>query len=77
LPLLRSGGLEAVVIFGGELEEGGLGFAADELGFGVDAGFEGVHRGTGLAFIGARTGGFLRVESIGCELFLSRHRRRG
>ena len=75
--LLGGGGAEAAVIFAGEFLEGGEDFAADELGFGVDAGFEGIHGGAGLALGGAGSGGFLRVEAIGCELFLGCHKRGG
>jgi len=63
--LVGGGGAEAVVVFADELLEGGPGFAADELGFGVDSGFEGVHGGAGLALVGAGSGGFFRVEAIG------------
>jgi len=47
--LLGCGGVEAVVIFGFEGFEVGGFFAADDLGFGVDAGFQGIHGGAGLA----------------------------
>ena len=75
--LVGGSGAEAVVIFGDEFLESGPGFAADELGFRVDAGFEGVHGGAGLAFFGAGSGGFFGVEAIGQELFLSCHKRGG
>jgi hypothetical protein len=75
--LLGGGGAEAVVIFAGEFLEGGGEFAADELGLGVDAGLEGIHGGAGLALGGAGSGGFLRVEAIGCELSLGCHKRGG
>ena len=75
--LLGGGGAEAAVIFAGEFLEGGGDFAADERGFGVDAGFEGVHGGAGLALGGAGSGGFLCVSAIGCELFLGCHKRGG
>ena len=52
------GGAVAVVIFGGEGFELGDGFAGDGVGAGIDSSFEGVHGGAGLAFGGARTGGF-------------------
>ena len=57
--------MKAVEIFAGEFLEGGESFAADELSFGVDAGFEGIHGGAGLALGGAGSGGFLCVEAIG------------
>ena len=62
---LGGGGAEAVVIFADEFLEVGPDFAANELGFGVDAGFEGIHGGVGLAVIGAGSGRFFRVETIG------------
>ena len=52
-------------------------FAADELRLGVDAGFECVHGGAGLALGGAGSGGFLRVATIGRELFLGCHKTGG
>jgi hypothetical protein len=69
-----SGGLVAVVVFGGEKFEGRGVFAGDDLGFGVNAGFQGVEANRGLALGRARTGGFLRVEAIGLDLFARRHR---
>src|ERR1035441_1767935 len=41
--LFGGGGAEAVVVFGFEDFEVGGSFAADDLGFGVDAGFQGIH----------------------------------
>ena len=43
------GGLEAVHILGGKGCEVGGFFAADDFGSGVDAGFQGIHGGGGLA----------------------------
>jgi len=43
-------------------------FAFDDLGSGVEAGLERVGTGGGLAFSGAWTGGFLRVEAVGGDL---------
>ena len=69
-----SGGAEAVVIFGGEGLEGlGL-FAGEGLGFGVDAGFQGILGRSGLALDGAGAGGFLRVAAVGFQLFEGRHK---
>jgi hypothetical protein len=71
--LFGSGGTEAVVIFSFEsLEVDGF-FAADDLRFGVDAGFEGIHGGAGLALRGAGAGGFLCVEAVGLDLLLGWH----
>jgi hypothetical protein len=66
-----SGGLEALVIFGGEQFEGRRVFAGDDLGFGVDTGFQGIEADRGLALGRARTCGFLRIEAIGLDLFES------
>jgi hypothetical protein len=76
-PLFGGGGTEALVVFAGELFELRDGFAGDGLGSGVDAGFEGVHGGVGLALDGAGSGGSLRIETIGCELFLGCHKTGG
>ena len=64
---------EVGVVLG--LEEGEVfaGFAEDELGIGVEAGFEGILGGGALAFGGARSGGVEGVEAIGLDLFLSWH----
>ena len=67
--LLGRGGTEAPVVFGGEGGESAGVFATDNLRFGMDAGFEGVHGGRGLALGGAGAGRFLRVEAVGVELF--------
>ena len=75
--LLGGGGAEAAVIFAGEFLEGGGGFAADELGFGVDAGLEGIHGGADLALGGAGSGGFLCVEAIGLDLLFGCHKTGG
>ena len=71
--LLGGGGTEAVVVFGVEFLESGVDFAADDLGVGVDAGFESVHGRAGLAFGSARSGGFARIEAVGLDLFLRWH----
>jgi len=66
--LVGGGGVKAVVVFIDEFLEGGPGFAANELSFSVDAGFEGIHGGAGLALGGAGSGGFLCVEAIGMRV---------
>jgi hypothetical protein len=49
-------------------------FAFDDLGSGVEAGFKGVGTGGGgLAFGGARIGGFLCVETVGGDLLGGAH----
>ena len=57
--LERGGGLAfAVIDVCQGLEIGGI-FAADDVGLRVDAGFQGIHGGSGLALNGAGAGGFL------------------
>jgi hypothetical protein len=57
------------------LERGKLiaALADDELRVGIEAGFQGVLRGDGLAFGSARAGGLLCVEPVGFDLTLGRH----
>jgi hypothetical protein len=62
-------GKEALVIFGGEKFEGRRVLAADEVGFGVDAGLESIHARDGLARNGARAGGTQSVQTICRDLF--------
>ena len=66
--LLGGGGLEAVVVLEGEGFEGVGVFARDDLGASVNAGFEGIEAGNGLAFDGTRACGFLRIEAVGLDL---------
>jgi hypothetical protein len=66
---LGSGGLVAAVVFGGEKFEGRGIFAGDDLGLGVNAGFQGIEADSGLALDGAGTSRFLGVEAIGLDLF--------
>jgi hypothetical protein len=63
-----SGGLVAVMVFGGEEFEGRGIFAGDDLGLCVDAGLEGIEADSGLALWRARAGRFLSIESIGFDL---------
>ena len=72
--LLGGKGLEALGVFALQYGEILAGFAEDELEFGIEAGFEGVPGRHGLAFDGARSGRFLRVEAVGLNLTLRRHR---
>jgi hypothetical protein len=66
--LLGRGGAKAVVIVEREVfEDGGI-FAANHGRLSVDAGFEGVEAGGGLALDRAGTGGFHRVSAIGGDL---------
>jgi hypothetical protein len=64
-----SDGLEALVILGGEKVESRGVFAGDDLGFGVNAGFQGIEADGGPALRGAWAGRFLRIEAIGLDLF--------
>jgi hypothetical protein len=65
---LRGGGAPMVIVVGGKGVEGLGAFTANDVGFGVDAGFESVHAGDGFALDGARAGGFLSVEAVGLDL---------
>lgn len=72
--LLRGGGLPTLLVFGGEgIEFGGV-LAANDLRFGVNAGFEGVEAGDSLALDGSWAGGVLRVEAIGLNLLCGGHK---
>jgi hypothetical protein len=73
----RVGGQETVAIFRGEGFEGGGIFAADEGGFGVDAGLESIQAGDGLALRRAGASGKQGVEAIGRDLFDGRHKIEG
>jgi hypothetical protein len=66
-----SGGPVAVVIFGGEERESRGVLAGDDLGLGVNAGFQGIEADCGLALSGAWTCGFLRIEPVGLDLLWS------
>ena len=61
-----------VVVFG-ELDESVGVFGGEDEGLGVDAGFEGVQGGGGLAKDRGRAGGFLGVTAIGFYLTVRRH----
>lgn len=65
---LGSGRVVALAVFGEESQEVGGIFTGDDFGLGVNAGFQGVEAGDGLACIGARAGGFLRVQAVGFDL---------
>ena len=62
-----------VVEVGDELIEIGEVFGGEDEGFGVDAGFEGVHGGDGFACDRGGAGGFLGVAAVGFYLTGSRH----
>jgi hypothetical protein len=57
------------VIFGREERESRGVFAGDDLGLGINAGFQGIEADSGLALDRAWTWGFLRIESIRLDLF--------
>jgi hypothetical protein len=66
--LFAGGGLEEVIVFESEgFQDGGI-FAGDDVGLSVDAGFEGIEPGNGLAFDGTGAGGFLRIEAVRLDL---------
>jgi hypothetical protein len=71
--LLGSGGFPAEEVAIGEGAEFGGVFAVDDLGAGIEAGFQGVGTGGGLALGGARAGGFLGVESVSGDLLGGAH----
>jgi len=50
------------------------GLTLDELGFGIEAGFESVHGRTGFAFRRARSSRLASIEPIGLNLTFGRHR---
>jgi hypothetical protein len=61
-------GMEVAVVVGDEsVVVGGI-FAADDDRGGIDAVFQGIEAGGGLALGGAGSGGLLRVGAIGVEL---------
>src|ERR1039457_3797505 len=68
-----SGGAVVVVEVGDELVEVGKVFGREDEGFGVDAGFEGVHGGSGLACDRGGAGGLLGVAAVSFYLSESRH----
>jgi hypothetical protein len=67
------GGAVALVVFGDEEFEIGERFGGKDEGFGVDAGFEGIHGGGGLARDGGRAGGLLGIAAVGFYLTESGH----
>jgi hypothetical protein len=72
---LDGGGLAFLVIGIGEAQQVGGIFTADEVGARVDAGFQGIHAGNGLALNGAGAGGFAGIAAIGLDLKKRRHRK--
>jgi len=58
------GGIVVLVVLADEQFEFGEFFGGKDEGFGVDAGFQGVHGGGGLAGDRGRAGGFLGVAAV-------------
>jgi hypothetical protein len=71
--LFGVGGVVVEVALLDELLKFGEVLAGKEEGLGVDAGFEVVHGGDGLACDGGGAGGFLGVTAVGFYLTKSRH----
>ena len=69
--LARGDGAEFPVVFVGEAGEIGGIFAEDDLGFGMDAGFQGIHAGGLFAGVRAGAGGELRIATIRFDLSVS------
>ena len=69
----RGGGAVVVVVFAGELVEGEGVLGGEDLGFGVDAGFEVGGDDAGLAFLGDGAVGELGVAAVGGELTSGGH----
>jgi hypothetical protein len=70
------GGLGLVVeeVLSRQGVEGRWVLATDDLRLGVDARFQGILGGGGLALSGAGTGRFLGVQAVGLDLFFCRHK---
>src|SRR5260370_20557594 len=68
------GGTETLVTVLDELLELGDVFGGEDEGFGVDAGFEGIHGGSGLACNRGGAGGLLGVATIRFDLTQSGHK---
>ena len=66
-------GVVALVVVVDELLEVGEFFGGEDEGFGVDAGFEGIHGGGGFACDRGGAGGFLRVTAVRFDLTKGGH----
>jgi hypothetical protein len=66
--LLGKSGAEALVVSGDESVVGGTVLAGEDGGLGMDAGFEGIEAGGGLALGGLGSRRFLGVATIGVDL---------
>jgi hypothetical protein len=74
VPLAGGDGAELGEVLGGEFGKGLRGFAANDEGFGIEAGSEGVAARAGFAGLGAWAGGELRIAAIRFDLFFSSHK---
>jgi hypothetical protein len=74
IPLARGDGAELGEVFGSKSGEGFWGFVADDEGFGIEAGSEGVAARTGFAGLGTGAGGELRIAAIRGDLFFRCHK---
>jgi len=74
--LFGSAGVVVLGPLGGEGGAFGGVFPGEDFGLGVDAGFQGIHGGAGLALGGAGPGTFLGVETVRPGLFESGHKKR-
>ena len=70
---IRGGWLVACVIFGDEGFVVLLTFRGDDVGFGVEAGFQGVLRGRGFTVSGFGASGFFGVGAVGADLIFGGH----
>jgi hypothetical protein len=70
---IGGGGLVVLVVVFGELVEVGKVFGREDEGLAVDAGFEGVHGGSGLACDRGGASGFLGIAAVSFYLTQSRH----
>jgi hypothetical protein len=68
------GGMKAAVAVRDEFLELGDVFGGEDEGFGVDAGFEGIHGGGGFACDRGGAGGLLCVAAVGFDLTQSGHK---
>jgi hypothetical protein len=67
------GGVVALVILVDELFDVGDLFGGEDEGFGMEAGFEGVHGGDGLAYDRGWAGRFFGITAVGFYLTNGRH----
>src|ERR1039458_8216377 len=73
LPVTEEGPVVVLVVVFGELVDVGKVFGREDEGLAVDAGFEGVHGGSGLACDRGGASGFLGIAAVSFYLTESRH----